>query len=147
MWIISHQIFNTWCQIILIKSRPQEKCCSLKFISKVFSKCFFVRFCCKNFMLEDTLFYHKILIFVWLLFFLVMVSHFSPYWTLICPFLLVSYCPNHRRKWETATHDGIVLFPWKQPRFCLWACCNLSGIDQGLIIATLAFIKFMLFKS
>ena len=65
---------------------------------------------------------------------------------LISLFFLVSLFRNHRRKWNTATHDGIVPLPWKQSRFYLWTFFCLCRRDQGLITTCLGYLRFMVFK-
>ena len=71
MWGYSHKKQTSW----------KLQCCSLIFTSESFSKGFFVlEFCCKyilRFLVGGILLYHKTLIFVQFLLFLVMVSPFS----------------------------------------------------------------------
>ena len=64
----------------------------------------------------------------------------------ISMFLLVSLCPNHRGKWDTGTHEGIILLPWKYPILSLWTFCSLRRRDQGLTMSSFGFIRFTVFN-
>ena len=65
---------------------------------------------------------------------------------LISLILLVSFCPDHRGRLDTAANNGVVLLSWKQSKFYLRNFCNLNRKEQGLILQSLGFIQSMVFE-
>ena len=73
--------YNTWCELIDIKSRHYNVALCYLYV-RVLVKVYFCWFCCKYmlyFLLGGILFYYKTLVFVQFLLFLVMIFHFLQY--------------------------------------------------------------------
>ena len=72
--------------------------------------------------------------------------HFPQYCSFNFLIFAFSLFPNHWADQPTSSHNGVVLLPWKQSRFCLWTFCVLTEIGQDLIMRSLSIIRFMVFK-
>ena len=118
---------------------------NVKFLVKVYLCSFYCK-CMLYSMLGGTSFYCRSLIFFQLLLFLVIIYYCFQYWSCSFPIFACRTFPSHRRKWDIATRDDIIPLPWKQSRFYLWTFCSLRRGDQGLIMVSLGFVMFMVFK-